>query len=222
MGGRRTIGVDRPLNITTTNNTNTNANTSVDLSGSGANVACSMVGGRDAPLRSEKKSRMESGAPAPAAAVPLDPSVARGTRSNRPTAVSRDKLSGRSEAGVSGRRRIYEATQRVRSREGAQAQTQAQACARGPEEWEVYARRQVKKADSDSWFCVPLLLEALGAPNPAHSGFKRPETWRAFVERYRVILGDEGVSTADVVVKKGTYIEGNMQEYLMGLDRVSA
>lgn len=88
--------------------------------------------------------------------------------------------------------------------------------------WEAYVQREVQRIETDSWFFVPLLLEALGVSRGRSLyNFEHPEGWGAYVDRYRNVLVEHGVSVEHVVVKNGTYITASSQEDLMGLDPVA-
>ena len=168
------------------------------------NVACSPEARRDSPPLSIPSGR-ENGA----AAVPM------ADRPTPATAVHHKPRADRFEDGASGQRRsVFPAGQRTRC--GGGGTTRARL------EWGVYARAQIGLAQTDSWFYVPLLLEALGVPHHTHAGFERPERWGTFVDRYRNVLSNAGVSAKSVVTKAGTYIHARVQERLMELDPVAA
>lgn len=89
-------------------------------------------------------------------------------------------------------------------------------------EWGVYVRTQIKRFETDSWFCVPLLLGALGVPHRSHGGFEGPERWSIFVDRHMKVLRTAGISAYGVVAQKGACVYPHEQVRLIGLESVVA
>ena len=50
--------------------------------------------------------------------------------------------------------------------------------------WETDALYKIERSETDSWFHIPLLLDAFGVQRPL--AFERPLHWELFVECYRV------------------------------------
>lgn len=81
--------------------------------------------------------------------------------------------------------------------------------------WELYALQAIAASSTNSWFYVPLLLEALGRPATAFR-FQRPPLWDTYVERYRGRFAH--LNPADYVTPAGNYIVSGIQDMLMSHD----
>lgn len=83
--------------------------------------------------------------------------------------------------------------------------------------WEAYALSEIERAQTNSWFYVPLLLDAFDVQRAVM--FLRPLHWDVFVECYRVKFADNNIRRRSYITSRNntTYISRHKQTFLLNL-----
>ena len=79
-----------------------------------------------------------------------------------------------------------------------------------PLPWEGYALYEISRATTDSWFYVPLLLDA-----QRDLTFVRPPRWENYVQCYRVTFTQRNIVREHYVSDSTTYLNREKQTTLM-------
>ena len=79
--------------------------------------------------------------------------------------------------------------------------------------WEDYALYEISRATTDSWFYVPLLLDAFGVQR--NMTFLRPPRWGNYVQCYRVTFAQQNIVREHYVSDSTTYLNTETQTTLM-------
>jgi len=82
-----------------------------------------------------------------------------------------------------------------------------------PIPWEDYALYEISRATTDSWFYVPLLLDAFGVQRDLT--FVRPPRWENYVQCCRVTFAQRNIVRDHYVSDSTTYLNRETQTTLM-------